>query len=72
MTPPTVENRVRELRTERGMTQEDLADLVGLARQSIISIEKGRFLPSIETALKLAAALAASVEDLFWLRKKAR
>jgi len=72
MAPPPVENRVRELRTERGMTQEDLADLVGVARQSIISIEKGRFLPSIETALKLAAALATPVEDLFWLRKKAR
>lgn len=70
MAQPPVENQVRELRTERGLTQEDLADLVGVARQSIISIEKGRFLPSIETALRLATALAVPVEDVFWLRKK--
>jgi putative transcriptional regulator len=62
-----LENRVRELRTECGLTQEALGSAVGLTRQSIIAIEKGRFTPSIETALKLAAALRVSVEDLFWL-----
>jgi putative transcriptional regulator len=63
-----IENRVREIRANLGMTQEQLADLVGIARQSIISIEKGRFSPSIETALRLSAALKVPVESLFWLK----
>jgi putative transcriptional regulator len=62
-----LENRVREIRSERGLTQNELAQAVGLTRQSIISIEKGRFTPSIHTALNLAAALETSVDDLFWI-----
>jgi putative transcriptional regulator len=50
------------------MTQEQLADLVGLSRQSIISIERGRFIPSIETALRLSLALDFPIEELFWLK----
>lgn len=69
MPGPIIENRVRELRTDQGMTQEQLAELVGVARQSIISIEKGKFLPTIETALRLSAALKAPVERLFWLKE---
>ena len=72
MTDAYVDNRVRELRTELGMTQDQLADLVGVARQSIISIEKGRFLPSIETALRLSAALNVPVERLFWIKDRNR
>jgi putative transcriptional regulator len=63
-------NAVKESRNSRGMTQERLAQLTGLARQSIISIERGRFLPTIETALRLSDALNVAVEDLFWLRDK--
>lgn len=63
-----VENRVRELRTGQGMTQQELADSVGVARQSIISIEKGRFIPTIETALRLSAALGVKIENIFWLK----
>jgi putative transcriptional regulator len=62
-----VANRVREVRSERGLTQDRLAQAVGLTRQSIIAIEKGRFTPSIHTALALAAALGTVVDDLFWL-----
>ena len=51
------------------MSSRELADLAGLARQSIISIEKGRFLPTIENALRIAAALNVPVQQLFWLRK---
>jgi putative transcriptional regulator len=65
-------NAVRETRTRRAITQERLAELTRLARQSIISIEKGRFLPTIETALRLANALDVKVEDLFWLTDKAK
>ena len=64
-----VQNAVQARRTERGITQQQLADLVGLARQSIISIEKGRFLPTIENALRIAAALDMPVQRLFWLNK---
>ena len=60
-------NAVKETRSRRGITQERLAELTGVARQSIISIEKGRFLPTIETALRMAEALDVAVEDLFWL-----
>jgi len=62
-----VKNAVRETRSHQGITQERLAELTGVARQSIISIEKGRFLPTIETALRMAEALHVAVEDLFWL-----
>jgi len=62
-----VANRVREVRLLCGMTQEELGDAVGLTRQSIIAIEKGRFTPSVHSALILARALNSSVDELFWL-----
>jgi putative transcriptional regulator len=62
-----VANRVRELRMAQNQTQEDLGQAIGLTRQSIIAIEKGRFTPSIQTALRLARALGTSVDRLFWL-----
>jgi putative transcriptional regulator len=69
MNKPRVDNAVLKARIRKGMTQQELADLVGLARQSIISIEKGRFLPTIENALRIAAALEVPVQELFWLSK---
>lgn len=50
-----------------GMTQQDLADLAGVTRQTIVSIEKGRYNPTVGLALKLAAIFAVTVEDLFTL-----
>lgn len=67
-----VRNQVRELRIERRLTQEDLGAAVGLTRQSILAIEKGRFTPSIHTALMLAQALGVSVEQVFWLAGEER
>jgi putative transcriptional regulator len=64
-------NRVRELREGAGLTQEALGKAVGLTRQSIIAIEKGRFTPSIHTALMLASALNKRVEEIFWLEEPA-
>ncbi len=61
-------NAVREVRTQKRMTQQRLAELTGLARQSIISIEKGRYLPTIENALRIAAALDVPIENLFWIK----
>ena len=56
-------------RATRSLTQEDLAQTVSLTRQSILAIEKGRFTPSIATALTLAAALDTSVDTLFWMEQ---
>ncbi|MGG5372753.1 helix-turn-helix transcriptional regulator [Enterococcus sp. AZ196] len=49
------------------MTQQELADQVGISRQSINAIEKGKFLPSIESSLKLARFFGIAVEKLFYL-----
>ena len=63
-----VENRVRELRAAGpGMTQQALAEAVGVSRQTIIAIEQGRYSPSLEVALKIAAAFGEPVEWVFWL-----
>jgi putative transcriptional regulator len=72
MAHPRVENNLRDIREELGMTQAYLAELVGLSRQSIISIERGRFIPSIETALRLSSALNTPIEKLFWLKEDGR
>ncbi|MBE0565760.1 MAG: helix-turn-helix transcriptional regulator [Krumholzibacteria bacterium] len=52
-----------------GMTQQDLADRLGVTRQTIFAIEKGRYAPSVGLALKLAAVFGVRVEDLFALEK---
>ena len=60
-----MENRVRELRTAAGLRQEDLAEQVMVSRQTIISIENGRYNPSLELAWRLSKALGTSIEGLF-------
>jgi putative transcriptional regulator len=60
-----MENRVRELRTAAGLRQEDLAERVGVSRQTIISIEGGRYNPSLELAWRLSRELGVSIEGLF-------
>ena len=60
-------NAVRKFRTGKKLTQEALANGVGVSRQTIIAIEKGGYTPSVTLALKLARALGSKVEQLFWL-----
>ena len=60
-------NRLKDIRLEKRLTQESLADTVGVTRQSIIAIEKCKFVPSVKLALELAQALGVSLEELFWL-----
>ncbi|MGA7617347.1 MAG: helix-turn-helix transcriptional regulator [Thermoanaerobaculia bacterium] len=67
---PTVKNRVKELRTERGWTQQDLADAVGVSRQSINSIERDRYEPSLALALKFARVFRCATDDIFTLEGK--
>jgi putative transcriptional regulator len=60
-----VKNRVRRLRTDRDLSQAELAESVGVSRQTINSIENGRYLPSLPLAMALARRFETSVEELF-------
>mgnify|MGYP006282850057 CR=1 FL=1 len=61
-----ITNQVRRLRFEHGeMTQQQLADRVGVTRQTIIAIEAGRYAPSLPLAFRLARAFNTTVEDVF-------
>jgi len=61
-------NRLKQYRRLRDdLTQQELAELTGVSRQSIISIESGKYRPSVELALRLARALGVGVEELFEL-----
>jgi putative transcriptional regulator len=62
-------NFVRRHRLIADMTQQELADQVGVTRQTILSIEKGKYTPSVALALCLAEAFDVSVETLFQLKK---
>ncbi len=66
-----IRNSVRHLRRSADITQEALADRVGVTRQTILSIEKGKYVPSVALALHLAQALNVRVEDIFQLNKGA-
>lgn len=60
-----MDNRVSELRKQNGYSQEALASQLGVSRQTIISIEKGRFDPSLPLAFAIAAIFDTSIEDVF-------
>lgn len=65
--PPTrVSNRIRQLRFEHGeMTQQQLADAIGLTRQTVIAIEQGKYSPTLEAAFRIAAVFEAPLEQVF-------
>ena len=60
-----MDNRVAQLRAGRGLSQAALADLLGVSRQTVISIEKGHFDPSLPLAFRLAGVFGRTIEDLF-------
>jgi putative transcriptional regulator len=62
---PAIRNQIRELRALREMTQQELADRIGVTRQTIIAIEQDKYSPSLETAFKVAIALGVSLEQCF-------
>jgi len=66
----SVRNRVRELREERGWTQQELADKVGVSRQSINSIERDRYVPSLVLALTFARVFNCPIDKIFKLEGK--
>jgi putative transcriptional regulator len=65
-----IQNRVKELRVERGWTQQQLADTVGVSRQSINSIERNRYVPSLVLALTFSQVFACSTDHIFKLEKQ--
>ncbi|MDN6795177.1 MAG: helix-turn-helix transcriptional regulator [Propionibacterium sp.] len=58
-------NRLPELRRERGLSQQGLAEILGVSRQTIISIEKGRFDPSLPLAFQIARTFELRIEEVF-------
>ena len=62
-----VSNHVNDFRTKIGMTQEDLAHICGVSRQTIIAIEKGNYSPSVLLALKISQAFKMPLEKVFYI-----
>jgi putative transcriptional regulator len=61
----TVENRLAELRAQHQLSQAALAELLGVSRQTVISIERGRFDPSLPLAFTIARHFGTTIEDIF-------
>ena len=66
-----VSNRIKDYRVNCNLTQDELAQAVGVSRQSIISIEKGRYTPSLYLALRFAKYFQCPVDEIFELKKEA-
>jgi len=66
MAKPKIGNRIRRLRFDHGeMTQEELASRAGCTRQTIIALEQGKYVPSIELAFKIARVFGVPLEEVF-------
>ena len=65
-----IENSVRKLRFNNNeMTQQELADLVGISRQTVVAIEKYKYTPSLELAFKIALAFNREIQEVFYIGK---
>ncbi len=65
-----LKNNLKEIRQKNGFTQEELGTYVGVSRQTIISIERYRYKPTLELAMKLAEKLNIKIEKLFYFDKE--
>ncbi len=65
-----MKNKLQELRKNRKLTQEQLAEIIGVSRQTINAIEKGKFDPSLPTAFRMAQLFEKKVEDIFLFNDK--
>lgn len=64
-----LKNRIRVLRAEKEISQKELAEVIGVSRQTVNSIEKGKFNPSVITALKVAEYFGVDVETVFQIQE---
>jgi len=69
---PGLSNTIRELRAQRDMTQQELADAVGVTRQTVIAIELDKYSPSLETAFRIAQVFGVPLEQVFQYQRKKR
>ncbi|MHA2603002.1 MAG: helix-turn-helix transcriptional regulator [Candidatus Thorarchaeota archaeon SMTZ1-83] len=60
-----MKTRMKELRSEQGLTQEELARMVGVRRETIVFLEKGKYNPSLRLAHNVAKVLKSNIEDVF-------
>lgn len=60
-----IRTRIKELRARHNLTQEELAEKVGVTRQTMLYIEKGKYNPSLAVAHRVAKVLKSSIEDVF-------
>jgi putative transcriptional regulator len=65
-----MKNKLQELRKNRKLTQEQLAEIIGVSRQTINAIEKGKFDPSLPTAFRMAQLFEKKIEDIFLFNDK--
>ncbi|MFT7557627.1 MAG: putative transcriptional regulator [Planctomycetota bacterium] len=66
MSKKILQNKVQQYRKGAGDTQQQLAEAVGITRQTVIAIEKGNYTPSVDLAFRLSAYFSCSVEELFY------
>lgn len=72
MAKTAIQNQIRRLRFEHDeMTQQALAEQVGVTRQTVIAIEHGKYSPSLEVAFRMAAVFKVPIEEVFQFRPKA-
>jgi putative transcriptional regulator len=64
-----MKNKIKELRARYDFTQEDLAKKVGVRRETIVFLEKGKYNPSLELAFRIAKVLKIAIDDLFDFNK---
>ena len=69
---PAIRNNVRALRALKELTQQDLADRIGVTRQTVIAIEQDKYSPSLETAFKVAIVLGVPIEQCFQYEPKGK
>ena len=65
-----MKNKIKQLRKQAGLRQEDMATKLGVSRQTIIAIENDKYNPTLELAMKIAILLGLKVEDIFFLNNE--
>ncbi len=65
-----MQNRIKEFRQKHGITQEEFSDKVGVSRQTIVALEKGKYNPSVVLACRIAQLFNTVVEDIFIMEEE--